>query len=500
MGIDALLIKVAVVVCAAIVPCFMASAQNDNDPFEKIRQTMDKRFEEVRQDNERVFNNYRDRINHEFSTYLEREWEKTSLSKVIPNPFKPEPKPVVDNIPAEDSDPLPHVIPLEDNQEKPQPKPIEPIPPIVPDEPNPSPESNVISFSFFGSICKMHIPTPKEYALKDASMEEVGKAWDILIGDNYNNMLIECLEYRDSMALCDWGMYQFLLAITEKYCGSRVSNDAILMQMFVLCQLGYRVRLAKQGDQLINLIAFDTPVFGAPYLELDGVAFYNLSESDSKGEIQICNYAFPGEKSASLKMRSLPVLPEDLNAARSVRSNSFSVAAVSVRTNKNLIKFLDTYPGCSWELFAQASLSQSVKDQIYPALKRAVAGQTEQQAANILLNFVQTGFEYKTDDEQFGREKTFFGDETFYYPFCDCEDRSVLFAILVKDLLGLRVVLLDYLSHIATAVHFNSETIGDYFDIEGVRYTICDPTYIGAPIGKSMPDMLKLRANILKVN
>lgn len=119
MGIDALLIKVAVVVCAAIVPCFMASAQNDNDPFEKIRQTMDKRFEEVRQDNERVFNNYRDRINHEFSTYLEREWEKTSLSKVIPNPFKPEPKPVVDNIPAEDSDPLPHVIPLEDNQEKP---------------------------------------------------------------------------------------------------------------------------------------------------------------------------------------------------------------------------------------------------------------------------------------------------------------------------------------------------------------------------------------------
>lgn len=500
MRIETLVIKVAMAVCAATAPCCMASAQNNNDPFEKIRQAMDKCFEDARQDNERVFNNYRNRINQEFSTYLEREWEKTSLSKVIPNPFKPEPKPVIDNTPAEDSNPLPHVISLGDNEEKPQPKPIEPIPSVVPDKPDPSQETNIISFSFFGNICKIHIPTSKEYALKNASMEEVGKAWDILIGDNYNNMLIECLEYRESLALCDWGMYQFLLAFTEKYCGSRVSNDSILMQMFVLCQLGYRVRLAKRGDQLINLIAFDTPVFGAPYLELDGVAFYNLSESDSQGEIQLCNYAFPGEESASLRMLSLPVLPEDLNAARNVRSKAFSMASVNVRTNKNLIEFLDTYPGCSWELFAQASLSQSVKDQIYPTLKRAVAGQTEQRAANILLSFVQTGFEYQTDDEQFGREKTFFGDETFYYPFCDCEDRSVLFAILVKDLLGLDVVLLDYPSHIATAVHFNSETIGDYFYIDGVRYTICDPTYIGAPIGKSMPDMLKLKANILKVN
>ena len=500
MRIDALVIKVAMAVCAAIAPCYMAYAQNNNDPFEKIRQAMDKRFEDVRQDNERVFNNYRERINQEFSTYLEREWEKTSLSKVIPNPFKPEPKPVVDNTPAEDSKPLPHVIPLEENEEKPQPKPVEPIPPVIPDTPAPSPETNVISFSFFGNICKIHIPTPKEFALKDASIEEVSKAWDILIGDNYNNMLLECLEYRESLALCDWGMYQFLLAFTDRYCESKVSNDAVLMQMFVLCQLGYRVRLAKQGNQLYNLIAFDTPVFGAPYLEIDGVAFYNLSTSNAQGEIQICNFAFPGEESASLRMRSLPNLPEDLNSTRTVRSKSFSVASVNVRTNKNLIKFLDTYPGCSWELFAQASLSQSVKNQIYPTLKRAVAGQTEQRAANILLNFVQTGFEYKTDDEQFGREKTFFGDETFYYPYCDCEDRSVLFAILVKDLLGLDVVLLDYPSHIATAVHFNSETVGDYFDIDGVRYTICDPTYIGAPIGKSMPDMLKLKANILKVN
>lgn len=498
--IGRILEKVAVLVIALTATSVIAEAQVKGDPFEQYRQAIDNRFEEIRQGNERVFNNYRDKINDEFAHYLEREWDKFSISKVIPNPFKPEPAPVVDNTPAGDSKPLPHVIPLQEDEGKPQPTPVEPIKPSEPPVTEPRPESNVVSFSFFGSECKIHIPTPKEYALKDASIEEVGKAWDILIDDKYNNMLLECLEYRQALALCDWGMYQFLLAFSGAYCGNAECNDAVMLQMFVLSQLGYRVRLAKQGDQLFNLIAFEQQVFSAPYLEIDGIAFYNLSTKASKGEIQICNFAFPGEESASLKMHSLPILPDNPTAVRTIRSQSFSFASVSVSTNKNLIQFLDTYPGCSWELFAQASLSQATKDQIYPALKKAIYGQSEQRAANILLNLVQTGFDYQTDDEQFGREKTFFGDETFYYPYCDCEDRSVLFAILVKDLLGLDVVLLDYPSHIATAVHFNTETVGDYFDIDGVKYTICDPTYIGAPIGKSMPDMAKLRANILKVN
>ena len=174
--------------------------------------------------------------------------------------------------------------------------------------------------------------------------------------------------------------------------------------------------------------------------------------------------------------------------------------ATKVNVNKNLIDFLDTYPSCRWDLYASASLSPTVKQQLYPALKEKISGATEKTAVNILLNFVQTAFEYKTDGEQFGREKIFFGDEPFFYPFCDCEDRSILFAILVRELLGLEVVLLDYPSHIATAVAFNEDVVGDHLNISGRKYVICDPTYIGASIGRSMPDMQNLKANVLKIN
>ena len=114
---------------------------------------------------------------------------------------------------------------------------------------------------------------------------------------------------------------------------------------------------------------------------------------------------------------------------------------------------------------------------------------TEIEAANILLNFVQTSLEYKTDDEVWGEERAFFPDETLHYPYCDCEDRAILYTRLVRDLMGLNVVLLYYPGHLATAVNFNEKVSGDYFLVSGKKYVVCDPTFINASVGRTMPGM-----------
>ena len=111
---------------------------------------------------------------------------------------------------------------------------------------------------------------------------------------------------------------------------------------------------------------------------------------------------------------------------------------------------------------------------------------------------MQTAFQYQTDDEQFGYEKPFFVDEVFYYPYCDCEDRSILYSYLVRTLMGLDVVLLDYPNHIATAVCFDENVSGDYLMVEGKKYVVCDPTYIGASIGNAMPQYRDVAAKVLK--
>jgi hypothetical protein len=126
-------------------------------------------------------------------------------------------------------------------------------------------------------------------------------------------------------------------------------------------------------------------------------------------------------------------------------------------------------------------------------------GKNERQKADILLNWVQTAFEYKTDEDQFGSERSLFADESLYYPYCDCEDRSILYSILIRDLVGLDVVLLHFPGHLATAVRFKTNVDGDYLELEDGRYIVCDPTYINASVGMAMPDCKKQEVRVFSL-
>lgn len=79
------------------------------------------------------------------------------------------------------------------------------------------------------------------------------------------------------------------------------------------------------------------------------------------------------------------------------------------------------------------------------------------------------------------------------------KDLSIFFAILVRDLTGLDVVLVNWLGHLATAVAFADEVEGDYFTVDGRRYTVCDPTYIGASVGMTMQQFKNVDAKLVKL-
>ena len=170
----------------------------------------------------------------------------------------------------------------------------------------------------------------------------------------------------------------------------------------------------------------------------------------------------------------------------------------TVEVDKGLIDFMNGYPlSDAWEYYALAGLSDGVKSTLYPALRSQIRGKSKKDAAEMLLNFVQTTFDYATDQEQFGYERPLFGDESIFYPKNDCEDRSIFYSILVRDLLGLDVVLVHWPGHLATAVAFPEEVAGDYFTIDERHYTVCDPTYIGANIGMTMPQFKNVSARLV---
>ena len=132
-------------------------------------------------------------------------------------------------------------------------------------------------------------------------------------------------------------------------------------------------------------------------------------------------------------------------------------------------------------------------------LKPMLIGLNELDAVNLLLNFVQKKFEYKTDNEQFGKEKWFFPEDQLHYPYSDCEDRSVFFTYLVKKLLNLKVIGLNYPGHVAIAVAFNGSVNGYAINYKGYSYIIADPTYIGATAGMCMPQFVNIKPKVVEL-
>ena len=297
----------------------------------------------------------------------------------------------------------------------------------------------------------------------------------------------DCVTLKKERRLSDWAYLQLTRQIGVQLYGNDRPDDIAFLQMFLLNKSGYKARLAKIDNHLKLLVAPAGTVYGTPYLRINGDKYY-VYEPDPDASMRIYTYKQDFADAKNLVCLNIESIPA-FDVQEEMRTFASADGSVKVQTavNKNLMDFYRDYPQCDVVIHYKAPMSDELRAAVYPQLKAAIEGKSQLEAANILLSFVQTGFQYMTDGEQFGYEKPFFPDETFYYPYCDCEDRAMLYSTLVKELLGLETILLDYPNHIASAVRFTEDVPGDAVVLDdGTRYVVCDPTYIGAPVGSCM--------------
>lgn len=335
----------------------------------------------------------------------------------------------------------------------------------------------------------MHIDKSKAIKLGELSGETLSAAWTALSDGSYDAMLADCLNAKKTLGVGDWGY----ISLVEKVAKSvSDANEAVFLQQWLLTQSGYKSRLAMTRKGVLQIyMPFDVLVFILPYIEMDEEPYFLITgNSRDDDEIQVLTAGFPEEHLSSLRVAGSPKLAYKACGRRTLRSKEYPTVTLQSEENSNLIAYNNDYPKvvASWDVYANASLSEDAKKAMYPKLRKMLEGKSELAKAEMLLNWVQTAFEYKTDEEQFGGERSLFVDESLYYPYCDCEDRSILLSVLVRDLMGLDVVLLHFPGHLATAVKFKTNVEGDFLDLDDGRYIVCDPTYIGAPVGMAMPD------------
>ena len=372
-----------------------------------------------------------------------------------------------------------------------QPQPMVPIVPLMQ-------ERDYVSVSLYGTL--VSVAFPKEADLYLNSVDEMGIAdlWeqiaDTVVPSRFDITLTSCLKHREDMNLCDWAYLQLVQSVAQRRYGD--TNEATIFASYIMAQSGYKIRLAYTEAYVYMLFASHHEIYRMSRYLLDGEYYYRVG---GRGEhtCYISDVGYDKEQKLSLCITKEQMIDYELSDTISITSSKGWI--LNFQTNMNLIYFYEDYPTgnlfggeeySKWLVGVNTPLDAVTKSTLYPQLKDSIHNLTHWEAVSNILNWVQTGFTYALDNEVWGSDRIFFADETLYYPKSDCEDRAILFSILVRDILGLDVILIYYdnPAHLAVAVHFpEEEKEGVYFTYNDKRYILCDPTYQGAPIGKQMP-------------
>ena len=344
-------------------------------------------------------------------------------------------------------------------------------------------DRNNVRVDFFGRSFSIPIDQDiKTFRKNKYGQKEIAEFWKTMSGYNYTPTVRALLEKKEEMGLNDWGYFLFVKEFSGRIYADL--NGTTLLTWFIMNRSGLDARTGYNNDGVVLLLPTVTTLFGLNYLNIDDRKYYIVA-NDSKSGI----YTYRGNYSDGRQLEFAQRRPLHLGKD-SIRSLSFSFQEKEYRFDfsydSGLMDYYNSLPLAQYEIFFGASPSSQLKRSIETNLKPVVAEMDKPTALNFLLQFVQLAFDYETDQEQFGAEKYFYSDELFYYPYCDCEDRAVLFSYLVHELMGYDVIGTEYPGHMATAVALDYEVSGVRYDVEGRIFTIADPTYLRSTVGQCM--------------
>jgi hypothetical protein len=465
----------------------------------------DTEYEKWKQQQEAEFQEYQDKFDKEFIGMLEKTWEEVGIKdgsdfykerKPVTIPKAP-PKPKVETDTPKDDTPIRERISID-----------------IPDATTPAPikiekpakesmygdiDTRTANLNYFSSEIPLEFPSqlqqlfsPREFATTKTDNKKIAEFWDKVSRINHEPLINYANDIKENLQLNDWGyvllINDFARTIYEGY-DSKLIN---LYNWFLLSRSGYQVRIGYDQNNVYLLYAVEYNVFNTKYYTLDGQQFYVI-DLDSQKQSPSSIFTYSGShqrqnKKLNFKIDEFPRLGNGENVANKTLTFSYEGTeySIPISVDRNLVKYFEYFPLTELPIFFTASMSGSSKKSIYEKLAPVISEMSEEEAVNFLLRFVQTAFDYKTDQDQFDREKYMMPEETLFYPYSDCDDRSILFANLVQELVGIEVVGLRYSKHLATAVAFNSDVDGDFHYYSGQKYTVADPTYINASVGMTM--------------
>ncbi len=318
------------------------------------------------------------------------------------------------------------------------------------------------------------------------SEDSVSGFWKSFSRSNNNQLVDQLMDYRDLLGLGDWGYFKLVKATSNYIFAGNVLN-ADLLTWALMIRSGFDVRLAFNQNGTTVLFPCENTIYAKQFVVIGQKRFY--LDREMKSQLLVtCQHPFP-DNVGMIDLNFYKSL--NFNGKLTIRKYSLlwnnKNYSFSMRYNPDLIRFYHNYPKTDPTVYFGAPVSSIFKEdllgQIYPMLSKM----DRPEAAAFLQQFVEKEFVYMSGKQADGFYINRFAEEMIAFKSGDDRSKAVLFSWLVRVLLRLPVVGVQFPGYYSTAVCYDIPLDGNYYYLNKEKYYITDPSFINAPIGFTMP-------------
>ncbi len=284
--------------------------------------------------------------------------------------------------------------------------------------------------------------------------------------------------------------------MTQKFCKSVYSTEenANLLQFALLKKKGYEVLFGYDSGQTTVYAILGFKILNGTYVIHRGNEYTDISfvKNLEPCEEQLLESKEQG-RSIMMNENRPPLFYALSEPFHFYFEFEGSLHFFGGQLNKSLVEYYRDLPDIEFgQVYLNYQMSVNAQQAIITQLKNAIGGMFESKQIDFLLSFTQNALPYKKDNEQLGKEKFSFPEEVLSNGYGDCEDKSILFAYLAKEVLQMPSIALLYLSqnHLNVAVAL-SQGSGYNFIYNQKKYLVCEPSGPGFSPGDNIYDLSK---------
>ncbi len=350
-----------------------------------------------------------------------------------------------------------------------------------------------VEVNFYGHTVKIDYDNKLNNIRYESAVEQFIKSFDEKsTGSDYVSLVNQFHQASQNFGLDDVGKILLVNAFTKKAFAHRPQNFKTLIAWYILYRDSMDVMLCYTKRKFSLYGRLNITPYGIGYINKRGKIYTDLSFSTQKPqkgrvtEYRPKNYNSQPKRLIQLNTKTYPKI--DAIKKRKVFSFIYNEKQYhyNATINQSLIQYLRDLPVIELgNSYVSIGFSKSLKESLINGLGNTIKSMEKRDAMAFLLKFVQS-IPYKTDDEQWGYERYSFGEETLFNDYADCEDKVILYATLLKELLSVECVALVYEKdeHVAIALKLPQNSANFSFTYGGEKYLTAEPTGQGFELGR----------------